>query len=150
MSSEWSRELRGGAVAPLRRVAGAPISWGVCEVPGWGRQLEPRRVFAEMASLGLHATELGPVGWVPLDASQIRATLEPFDLQLVAAFVPLVLHEPGAAPAREQAKAMAELLAAAGAEIFVAAIVADEQWSPPPPSLADDQWDHLTAHLRQG
>ena len=73
MSSEWSRELRGGAVAPLRRVAGAPISWGVCEVPGWGRQLEPRRVFAEMASLGLHATELGPVGWVPLDASQISS-----------------------------------------------------------------------------
>jgi len=21
------------------RVAGAPISWGVCEVPGWGNQL---------------------------------------------------------------------------------------------------------------
>ena len=23
----------------MDRVAGAPISWGVCEVPGWGYQL---------------------------------------------------------------------------------------------------------------
>ena len=38
------------------RLAGAPISWGVCEVPGWGRMLPPERVFAEMAELGLRAT----------------------------------------------------------------------------------------------
>ena len=23
------------------KIAGAPISWGVCEVPGWGYQLSP-------------------------------------------------------------------------------------------------------------
>jgi hypothetical protein len=23
----------------MNRIAGAPISWGVCEVPGWGYQL---------------------------------------------------------------------------------------------------------------
>ena len=28
------------------RIAGAPISWGVCEVPGWGYQLTPERVLA--------------------------------------------------------------------------------------------------------
>ena len=33
------------AAAPARpplveRIAGAPISWGVCEVPGWGHQLD--------------------------------------------------------------------------------------------------------------
>ncbi|MGH9258756.1 MAG: inosose dehydratase, partial [Acidimicrobiales bacterium] len=37
----------------LDRVAGAPISWGVCEVPGWGRALPAGRVLAEMSSLGL-------------------------------------------------------------------------------------------------
>ena len=49
------------ATGPLaaRRLAGAPISWGVCEVPGWGRMLPPGRVLAEMASLGLAAMELG-------------------------------------------------------------------------------------------
>ena len=34
--------------AAANRVAGAPISWGVCEVPGWGYQLRPHRVLAEM------------------------------------------------------------------------------------------------------
>ena len=28
------------------RIAGAPISWGVCEVPGWGHQLPPERVLS--------------------------------------------------------------------------------------------------------
>ena len=30
------------------KVAGAPISWGVCEVSGWGYQLGPDRVLKEM------------------------------------------------------------------------------------------------------
>jgi inosose dehydratase len=42
------------------RIAGAPISWGVCEVPGWGHQLDPDRVLAEMRDAGLAATEFGP------------------------------------------------------------------------------------------
>ena len=24
------------------KIAGAPISWGVCEVPGWGYQMSPK------------------------------------------------------------------------------------------------------------
>ncbi len=35
-----------------RRLAGAPISWGVCEVPGWGHQLDVERVLGEMRELG--------------------------------------------------------------------------------------------------
>ena len=35
------------------RIAGAPISWGVCEVPGWGHQLSPERVLAEIAKIRL-------------------------------------------------------------------------------------------------
>ena len=48
--------------APPDRIAGAPISWGVCEVPGWGYQLAPSRVLDEMRDVGLSATELGPDG----------------------------------------------------------------------------------------
>ena len=47
------------------RIAGAPISWGVCEVPGWGYQLGPDRVLTEMREVGLLATELGPEGFLP-------------------------------------------------------------------------------------
>jgi inosose dehydratase len=50
---------------PADRIAGAPISWGVCEVPGWGYQLEPSAVLTEMRQIGLAATEFGPDGFLP-------------------------------------------------------------------------------------
>jgi len=53
------------------RIAGAPISWGVCEVPGWGYQLPADKVLSEMSSLGLAATELGPDGFLPTDTDQL-------------------------------------------------------------------------------
>ena len=49
------------------KIAGAPISWGVCEVPGWGYQLPPERVLTEMHQVGLAATEFGPDGFLPAD-----------------------------------------------------------------------------------
>ncbi|MFL5840449.1 MAG: TIM barrel protein [Thermoleophilaceae bacterium] len=133
---------------PAHRVAGAPISWGVCEVPGWGRQLPPARVFAEMTALGLHATELGPIGYLPLDPEELRAYLATFGLHLVGGFVPLVLHDPEMDAARERSRQMAELFAAAGAEVLVAAIVADDDWATPH-ELSDPEWDRLTAHLAE-
>jgi inosose dehydratase len=135
-----------GTVGPIvgRRLAGAPISWGVCEVPGWGRMLSPDRVLAEMASLGLTATELGPLGYLPTDPAAIKARLDAHGLRLVAGFVPLVLHE-DALDEREAHEA-ADLLARAGADTFVAAAVADQNWSKPQP-LDDRQWDRLAAHL---
>jgi hypothetical protein len=35
------------------KIAGAPISWGVREVPGWGYQLPADRVLNEMREIGL-------------------------------------------------------------------------------------------------
>jgi len=52
------------STAPVR-IAAAPISWGVCEVPGWGYQLSPERVLREMQQLGVTATEFGPDGFLP-------------------------------------------------------------------------------------
>ncbi|MFB4314552.1 TIM barrel protein [Actinomadura sp. 21ATH] len=80
------------------RVAGAPISWGVCEVPGWGHQMAPRRVLGEMRDLGLTATELGPAGFLPPDPAARGRLLAEFGLDLVGAFVPAVLHDPGRDP----------------------------------------------------
>lgn len=132
----------------LRRVAGAPISWGVCEVPGWGAMLPPERVFAEMADLGLGATELGPVDdWLPLDAAAIRAALAPHRLRLVGGFVPLVLHEADPAPALTRARHVAERMAAAGADTFVLAIVGAEDWSLPERPLAEAGWRRLGSHV---
>jgi inosose dehydratase len=78
------------------RVAGAPISWGVCEVAGWGYQLPADRVLAEMRAVGLTATEFGPTGYLPEDPGQRAALLAEHGLSAAGGFVPVVLHEPGA------------------------------------------------------
>ncbi|MFI0349136.1 TIM barrel protein [Actinomadura sp. 9N407] len=80
------------------KVAGAPISWGICEVPGWGHQMAPRRVLAEMRDLGLTATELGPAGFLPDDPAGRARLLAEYGLALVGAFVPVVLHDPAHDP----------------------------------------------------
>ena len=126
-----------------RRLAGAPISWGVCEVPGWGLQLPPERVLAEMAALGLTATELGPQGWLALDGAQVKRTLDGYGLRLVGGFVPVVVR----APDLERARRAAAQLAQGGGEVFVAALVQDELWSAPVP-LDADGWQRAGEDLR--
>jgi inosose dehydratase len=129
-----------------RLLAGAPITWGVCEVPGWGTMLPPQRVFGEMADLGLTATELGPVDdYLPLDADAIRGALDPHGLRLLGGFVPLVLHvEAEHEAALAQARRIATVMAAAGASVFVLAIVQDAGWGAPQP-LDDTGWATLAA-----
>jgi inosose dehydratase len=129
------------------RLAGAPISWGVCEVPGWGLQLSIERVLSEMAQLGLTATELGPQGWLPLDGDAVRRELDRHGLRLVGGFVPIVIHEQDLEPTREHATRAAAQLAAAGADVFVAAAVQTENWASPTP-LDDEQWKQAAQHLR--
>jgi len=129
-----------------RRLAGAPISWGVCEVPGWGRMLPPQRVLEEMASLGLTATELGPIGYLPSDPADVRALLDAHGLGLVGAFVPLVLHEASADEARALLDEVIPLVAALDGEVLVAAAVTDVLWSPRVP-LDPGAWARLADNL---
>jgi inosose dehydratase len=110
--------------------------------------LSRERVLREMASLGLRATELGPIGYLPLDAAELHALLERHGLRLAAAFVPLVLHEPSADEARAEADRMATLLAAAGADVFVAAVVVDHAWAPRI-ELDDAAWERVTRRLAE-
>lgn len=128
------------------RLAGAPISWGVCEIPGWGRRLPPARVLAEMAALGLRATELGAPGFLPDDPVELRERLDEHGIELVGAFVPLVLHEAAAEAAKATAETVARRLAATGADVLVVAVVTDEAWSPRL-ELDDDAWRRVGARL---
>jgi inosose dehydratase len=138
----------GGAPNPAtgRKLAGAPISWGVCEVPGWGRMLPPERVLAEMASLGLSATEMGPVGYLPPDIEQVRALLASHGLGLVGAFVPLVLHERSLDQARALLEEVMPLMTELDGEVLVAAAVTDAAWSPRVPLEAAD-WRRVGENL---
>ena len=130
------------------RLAGAPISWGACEVPGWGMMPDPDRVLSEMASVGLRGTELGPPGFFPADPGALRETLGRHDLQLVGAFVPLVLHHGSLGEAARLAREASELLAGAGAGTLVLSIVEDEGWTQPT-ELDDDGWRNLAANVKE-
>jgi inosose dehydratase len=107
--------------APLQ-LAGAPITWGVCEVPGWGCQLGAERVLREVAAIGLGAVELGPRGFLPDDPVEVARTLRRHHLRLAAGFVPALLHRRDRLPeALDTIRLAARALAAAGGDVLVLA-----------------------------
>jgi inosose dehydratase len=141
LSTTESAVARSETARVWSRIAAAPISWGVCEVPDWGHQMEPERVLAELRAAGPAATEAGPIGFLPDDP---RALLARHGLALVGGFVPAVLHEPGAAEAVERA---AERLAAAGAGVAVLAAIAGAGDYDSHPELSEAQWQTLLTSL---
>ena len=127
----------------LHRLAAGPISWGVCEVPGWGAELPPDRVLSEMRRLGITATEAGPDGYLGTDAASVRSLLERHGLELVGGFLPVVLHEREAHDeSLASARRVATLFAETGATVIVSAVVADLSW-PPRVELSNEQWRHV-------
>lgn len=128
------------------KIAGAPISWGVCEVPGWGHQLHRDRVLSEMREAGLTATELGPDGFLPADTRELTRVLAAHGLSCVGGFVPVVLHDAAHDPAGDLSGPLASLRAAgAGVVVLAAATGADGYDSRP--ELDDEQWATLLANL---
>src|SRR5213593_3652174 len=104
------------------RLAAAPISWGVCEVPGWGYQLERGRVLADAARLGLRDIEAGPPGFLPTDADETRAVLARYGVRVIGGFVTAVLHRPERLDAElASLERPAAWLAALGSEVLVLA-----------------------------
>lgn len=129
----------------MGRMATAPISWGVCEVPGWGIQLPASRVLSEMAELGFSATELGSDGYLPDDPQELTALLSEYNLSLLAAFIPVVIHDPAeAAETLRRCQSSAELLQAAGATYFNSSPVTTWDWGPRR-ALSDAEWNHAVA-----
>ena len=110
------------------RVAGAPVSWGVIEIPGWGYQMSAERVLREAASLGLAAMEAGPEGMLPRDPDEVSGLLADHGMSLVGGFVPAVLHEPNLrAEQLDLVEKRAEFFAAAGADVMVLAASAGSE-----------------------
>jgi inosose dehydratase len=134
----------GAARTTGARIAGAPISWGVCEVPGWGRVLPVDTVLAQMGELGLGATELGPPGFLPDDPDLLRASLQRHGLRLVGGFLAVVLHD-----ADRHGVSLAEAgrtcrqLAAAGGGVLVLAAATGLDGYDERPRLTEDQWRRL-------
>ncbi len=128
------------------RIAGAPISWGVCEVPGWGHQMAPERVLREMADLGLAATELGPDGFLPADPQQAADLLAAHGMRAVGGFVPVVLFDDSRDPLPEVERALAHFRAANATSLVLAAASGAEGYDARP-VLDETQWEVLLANL---
>jgi inosose dehydratase len=131
---------------PEDKIAGAPISWGVCEVPGWGYQLRPEQVLKEMREVGLAATELGPEGFLPREPTAMASVLAEHGLQAVGGFTPLLLHVPGHDPVPEVDRILAGYLAS-GAQVLVVSAVTGSAGYDTRPQLDEAGWRRLLSNL---
>ncbi len=78
-------------------VGNAPVSWGVGSAePERDDHPDFRQVMDEIAAAGYDGTELGPIGYYPLDAGLLRAELARRNLKLASSYVPLPLEHPTA------------------------------------------------------
>jgi inosose dehydratase len=128
------------------RIAGAPISWGVCEAPGWGHELAPDRVLGEMRELGLRTTELGPTGYLGSTPAQVSATLARYELRLIGGFLPVPMHVAADLDLADANEAMATL-AAAGSEVVVLAARSTSGSYDDKVQLSDVEWAVLLGNL---
>ena len=128
------------------RIAGAPISWGVCEVPGWGHQLDAPTVLEQMRQLGLAATEFGPAGFLEDDPESKAKQLAEYDLQAVGGFLPVLLHDPGHDPMPEVNR-FVDSCVACGAGVVVLAAYTGVDGYDARPELDDAGWAILLGNL---
>ncbi|WP_315770344.1 sugar phosphate isomerase/epimerase family protein [Rhodococcoides kroppenstedtii] len=128
------------------RIAGAPISWGVCEVPGWGHQISVDRVLREMREAGLTATENGPDGFLPSDPQELARTLAHHGLTSVGGFAPVLLHERGHDPV-PGISGLLDGFVAAAADVIVLAAVSGRDGYDARPELTADEWTTLLRNL---
>ena len=129
------------------RIAGAPISWGVCEVPGWGHQMNVDRVLTEMADLGLEAMEFGPLGFLPEDPQGRKDTLARYGMKAVGGFVPVVLHDPDHDPLPEIERELEAYEAAGGKVLVLAAETGQAGYDAAKPEMSEKNWVTMAHNL---
>lgn len=76
------------------RLATAPVSWGIWEQTIDRPDLVPPRPLLEtVTAMGYRALETGPPGYLAADGAAAVALIRPFDVELVATFLPLRLDD---------------------------------------------------------
>jgi inosose dehydratase len=140
----------------MARLAAAPITWGVCELPNWGDVPPYQQVLDEMAAAGYTGTELGPPGYLPADPALLQSELESRGLSLVGAFCPVTFHQ--AEEVRrslDQATSFARFLADADCLFLIAADAGSEARRaiagrvPREALLPDDAWERFADGLAE-
>jgi inosose dehydratase len=130
------------------RIAGAPVSWGVIEIPDWGYQMPAERVLREAAALGLAAMEAGPEVFLPPDPAEVKSALAGHGLGLVGGFVPAVLHDPGVSrEGLDLVERRAKFFSAAGADTLVLAAATGSESYEEVVELDEAAWKELFENL---
>jgi|TARA_B110000211_G_scaffold27712_1_gene28199 inosose dehydratase len=96
-----------------------------------------------MAGLGFRATELGAPGFLPAEPGDVKSELGNYDMSLLGAFTPVVIHDSShrneaIASAREAAR----FLQSAGATKLISCPVLDMDWSIPR-ALSSSEVTHM-------
>jgi len=134
----------------LERVAGAPITWGVDESPGWGYLMDRDRVLAEMTEAGLSATELGPDGFLPTDPGELRDYLAHYDMSVVGGFVPALLYQPDKVDSElEYVGRASRQLAATGSKVLVLGPSSHNPGYDMPFDMSDAEWAIFLVNLQR-
>ena len=105
------------------RLATAPVSWGIWEQTIDRPDLVPPRPLLEtVTAMGYRALETGPPGYLAANGTSAVELIEPFDVELVATFLPLRLDDEDAFLADLDAlDRTVEVLAATGGGIVLLA-----------------------------
>jgi inosose dehydratase len=135
--------------APTVRIAAAPISWGILNVVGWGHQMAPDRVMAEMRKLGFTATEFGSPGFLPDDPEEKAAVLKRNDLTAVGSFLDVVLHDRDRDPLPVVRGVLEGYRASGAGTIVLAAATGANGFDAVKPVLGDAEWATLLENLRR-
>jgi inosose dehydratase len=131
-------------------IAGAPISWGVIEIPDWGYQMPADRLLREAASVGLEAMEAGPEDFLPPDPAEVKALLSGHSLGLVGGFVPAVLHEPQVRQeGLDLVERRAKFFSEAGADTLVLAATTGSETLEEVVDMDEAAWKELFENLRR-
>jgi inosose dehydratase len=76
------------------QIGNAPCSWGV-EFAGDPRNPPWRKVLKDCSEAGYRGIELGPVGFMPENPSELGEALDEFGLSLIGGVVFRPFHDPG-------------------------------------------------------
>ena len=141
------------------RVGNAPVSWGVIENVA-GERGGYARVLDEMQETGFVGTELGDWGFLPTDPAVLRQELAARNLELLASWVSVYLHDPNRLAESEAAAVRtARLLAEVGGPDSLIVLGNDPYGDPmrtkyagrikPEQGMSETQWQGFAAGANQ-
>ncbi len=131
------------------KIAGAPISWGVCEVPNWGHQMSPERVLKEMSDLGLGATEFGPLGFLPIQPEDRAKALAEHGMEAVGGFFPIIMHQENFDPLPDTLNELESYTASGAKTLVLSAETGLEGYDTKRPELDDHGWSVFFNNLER-